>query len=59
MTERKIGDKVLRLVRGDITDMEVEAFMFDITEAGSLKTAWLIRCKIYCSSENVVRRITR
>jgi O-acetyl-ADP-ribose deacetylase (regulator of RNase III) len=32
MTERKIGDKVLRLVRGDITDMEVEAFMFDITE---------------------------
>jgi O-acetyl-ADP-ribose deacetylase (regulator of RNase III) len=32
MTERKIGEKVLRLVRGDITDMEVEAFMFDITE---------------------------
>jgi O-acetyl-ADP-ribose deacetylase (regulator of RNase III) len=32
MTEKKIGDKVLRLVRGDITDMEVEAFVFDITE---------------------------
>ena len=32
MAERQIGNKVLRLVKGDITDMEVEAFMFDITE---------------------------
>jgi O-acetyl-ADP-ribose deacetylase (regulator of RNase III) len=32
MAEKKIGNKVLRLVRGDITDMEVEAFVFDITE---------------------------
>jgi len=32
MAEKKIGDRVLRLVRGDITDMEVEAFVFDITE---------------------------
>ena len=32
MVEKKIGDKILRLVRGDITDMEVEAFVFDITE---------------------------
>jgi O-acetyl-ADP-ribose deacetylase (regulator of RNase III) len=31
MVERRIGDKVVRLVRGDITDMEVEAFVFDIT----------------------------
>ena len=31
MAERKIGDKVMRLVRGDITDMEVEAFVFVIT----------------------------
>jgi O-acetyl-ADP-ribose deacetylase (regulator of RNase III) len=31
MVEIKIGDKVLRLVRGDITEMEVEAFVFDIT----------------------------
>ena len=30
--ERKIGDKVLRLVREDITAMDVEAFVFDITE---------------------------
>lgn len=32
MVERKIGDKVVRLVRDDITDMEVDAFVFDITE---------------------------
>ena len=30
MAEKQIGNKVLRLVRGDITDMEVEAFVFDI-----------------------------
>jgi O-acetyl-ADP-ribose deacetylase (regulator of RNase III) len=32
MVERRIGDKVIRIVRGDITDMEVDAFVFDITE---------------------------
>ncbi len=32
MAEKQIGNKVLRLVRADITDMEVEAFVFDITE---------------------------
>ena len=32
MVEKKIGDKVVKLVRGDITDMEVEAFVFDITD---------------------------
>ena len=32
MAEKKIGNKVLRLVRGDITDMEIEAFVFDITD---------------------------
>jgi O-acetyl-ADP-ribose deacetylase (regulator of RNase III) len=31
MAERRIGDKVLRLVQGDITAMEVEAFVHDIT----------------------------
>lgn len=31
MVEKKIGDKVIRLVVGDITDMKVEAFVFDIT----------------------------
>ena len=32
MVERKIGNKVIRVVRDDITDMEVDAFVFDITE---------------------------
>ena len=32
MVERRIGDKVIRIVREDITDMEVDAFVFDITE---------------------------
>jgi O-acetyl-ADP-ribose deacetylase (regulator of RNase III) len=36
MVERKIGDKRLRLVRGDITDIEVEAFVFDITQNAKL-----------------------
>ncbi len=31
MLERKIGNRVIRLVRGDITDMEVEAFVYDLT----------------------------
>ena len=31
MAEKKIGNKVLRLVRADITDLDVEAFVFDIT----------------------------
>jgi O-acetyl-ADP-ribose deacetylase (regulator of RNase III) len=31
MVEKRIGNKVIRLVRGDITDMQVEAFAFDIT----------------------------
>lgn len=32
MEERRIGEKLVRLIRGDITDLEVEAFVFDITE---------------------------
>ena len=36
MVERKIGDKRLRMVEGDITDIEVEAFVFDITEDAQL-----------------------
>ncbi len=31
MVERTIGNRVIRLVRGDIADLEVEAFAFDIT----------------------------
>lgn len=36
MVERTIGNKRLRMVRGDITDIEVEAFVFDITEDAKL-----------------------
>ena len=32
MVEKKAGGATLRLVRGDITEMEVDAFVFDITE---------------------------
>ena len=32
MVQKKVGKKVKRLVRDDITDMDVEAFVFDITE---------------------------
>lgn len=32
MVEKRIGGGVVRLIRGDITDLEVEAFVFDITE---------------------------
>jgi O-acetyl-ADP-ribose deacetylase (regulator of RNase III) len=31
MVEKRIGSKVIRLVRGDVTDLEVDAFVFDIT----------------------------
>jgi O-acetyl-ADP-ribose deacetylase (regulator of RNase III) len=36
MVERTIGDKRLRMVRGDITEIDVEAFVFDITENAKL-----------------------
>ena len=36
MVERTIGDKRLRMVRGDITEVEVDAFVFDITEDAKL-----------------------
>jgi O-acetyl-ADP-ribose deacetylase (regulator of RNase III) len=32
MVEQKMGNKTLRLIRGDITDLAVEAFVFDVTE---------------------------
>ncbi len=36
MVERRIGDKRLTMVRGDITEIDVEAFVFDITEDAKL-----------------------
>lgn len=32
MIEKSIGDKVIRLIRGDITELEIDAFVHDITE---------------------------
>lgn len=32
MIEKSIGGKVIRLIRGDITELEVDAFVHDITE---------------------------
>ena len=40
MTEKRIGEKVIRLVMGDITDMEVEAFVYDITEDAKLGSGY-------------------
>jgi O-acetyl-ADP-ribose deacetylase (regulator of RNase III) len=36
MVERRIGNSRLRLVKGDITDLEIDAFVFDITADGKL-----------------------
>jgi len=36
MIEQRIGEKRLRLVKEDITNLEIEAFVFDITEDGKL-----------------------
>lgn len=40
MVQKKIGDKVIRLVVGDITDIEVEAFVFDITQDAKLGSGY-------------------
>ena len=32
MVEKRFGDKVMRLVKGDISELEVDAFVHDITE---------------------------
>ena len=32
MIEKRVGDKVMRLIKADITELEVEAFVHDITE---------------------------
>ncbi len=31
MVERKLGDRAIRLVRGDITEVEADAFVYDVT----------------------------
>ena len=38
--EIRVNNKVIRVVRGDITDMEVEAFVYDITADARLGTGY-------------------
>ncbi|MBW2529745.1 MAG: macro domain-containing protein [Deltaproteobacteria bacterium] len=40
MVEKKIGKKKLRLVVDDITDIDVEAFVYDITEDAKLSSGY-------------------
>jgi O-acetyl-ADP-ribose deacetylase len=40
MAERKIGDRVIRLVEGDITDLEIEAFVYDIDEDAQIGSGY-------------------
>ncbi len=40
MVEQRIGDKTIQLVKGDITDMEIEAFAFDITKDAKLGSGY-------------------
>jgi O-acetyl-ADP-ribose deacetylase len=40
MVEKKIGDKLIRLIVDDITDIEIEAFIFDITSDAKLGSGY-------------------
>jgi len=40
MVERRIGEKTIRVVRGDITDLPVEAFVFDVTSDCKLSSGY-------------------
>jgi len=40
MVEKRIGNKIVRLIRGDITDLEIEAFAFDITSDCALGSGY-------------------
>ena len=40
MVVKKIGDRVIRLVMGDIIDLEVEAFVYDITADAKLGSGY-------------------
>jgi O-acetyl-ADP-ribose deacetylase (regulator of RNase III) len=40
MAERAVGDKMIRVVRGDITDMSVEAFVYDVTADCKLSSGY-------------------
>jgi O-acetyl-ADP-ribose deacetylase (regulator of RNase III) len=40
MAERKIGDRIIRVVSGDITDMPIEAFVYDVTSDCKLSSGY-------------------
>ncbi len=40
MAERKVGDKIIKVIRGDITDLPVEAFVYDITADCKLSSGY-------------------
>ena len=40
MTQKKIGNRTISLVRGDITDLDVQAFVYDITEDAQIGTGY-------------------
>lgn len=40
MAERKIGDRIIRLVEGDIADFEADAFVYDIDEDAKLGSGY-------------------
>jgi O-acetyl-ADP-ribose deacetylase (regulator of RNase III) len=40
MAEKAVGKKVIRVVRGDITDLPVEAFVYDITADCKLSSGY-------------------
>jgi O-acetyl-ADP-ribose deacetylase (regulator of RNase III) len=40
MVERKVGERVIRLVGCDITDMEVDAFVYDLTADCKLSSGY-------------------
>jgi O-acetyl-ADP-ribose deacetylase (regulator of RNase III) len=40
MAERRVGDKTIRVVRGDITELPVEAFVYDVTSDCKLSSGY-------------------
>lgn len=40
MAERRVGSKTIRVVRGDITDLPVDAFVYDITSDCKLSSGY-------------------
>ena len=58
MVERRIGSRVIRLLRADITDLEVEAFAFDITSDCQLGSGYGGGLAAGASCEGIARQPT-